>query len=84
MKAFLLVVLKNLGAMFLTQKVAIWALRLLAKQTENKIDDNVIELVASAYRNDVPAMQSAIEALADLTSYRIKRAKEKSAEEETE
>lgn len=65
MKPFLLKVLKNLGAAFLTEKMAIWGARMAASFTTNKIDDNVVDLIAAASANDPEAMRTAIEAIAN-------------------
>lgn len=65
MKAFLSVLIKNLLAMFLTRRVAVWALRLAAKQTDNLIDDYAIEFVDAAYENDEERVKAAIEKLLD-------------------
>ena len=65
MKLFLLTVLKNSGAAFLTEKMAIWGARMAASFTTNKIDDNVVNLIAAASANDPEGMRKAIEAIAN-------------------
>ena len=65
MKLFLLTVLKNLGAAFLTEKMAIWGALMAASFTSNKIGDDVVKLIAAASANDPEAMRTAIEAIAD-------------------
>lgn len=66
MKIVLARIIQNLIAMALTEKVVLWAVKLAAKKTENKIDDNVVQLLEAAYKNDVVALQEAVENLADL------------------
>lgn len=63
MSAFLKILLKNIGAAFLTKKMSIWGLRLIAKYTTNKVDDNVIDFVEAAANNDSEGMQVALEKL---------------------
>lgn len=61
MKALVAVLLKNLVGLLVTEKMIIWALKFAASQTTNKIDDNVVEIVIAAYKNDSKAFQEAIE-----------------------
>ncbi len=49
-------ILFNIARMFLTKTVAIWALKLAAKHTKNKIDDNVVGLAEAGYNNDPEKM----------------------------
>lgn len=52
---------QNLLIMALNKTVILWALRLAAKQTDNKIDDNVIEVVDAAYEADTERLKSSVE-----------------------
>lgn len=63
MKYIIIKILKNLGTMFLTKKVVLWALRLAAKSTKNKIDDNVINIVEAAYDNNPQKLMDAAETI---------------------
>jgi hypothetical protein len=62
-KSVLLTIGTNLVSMFMTKTVILWALKLATKQTENKVDDNVVLLVEAAYNNDSAAFQAATEEL---------------------
>jgi len=62
-KSVLLTIGTNLVSMFMTKTVILWALKLATKQTENKVDDNVVLLVEAAYNNDPTAFQAATEEL---------------------
>ena len=53
----------NIGKMILTKTVALWALKLAAKQTDNIVDDNVVKLAEAAYNNDQVGVMQAGEAL---------------------
>lgn len=52
---------QNLLIMALNKTVILWALRLAAKQTDNKIDDNVIEVVDAAYEADTERLKASVE-----------------------
>ena len=65
MKAALLLLFKNFGAALLTQHMIMFLLGLIAKLTNNKIDDNVIGLIDAGFANDVPAMKVYLEYLAE-------------------
>lgn len=56
-------ILLNLVRLIFTKKVAIWAVKLWAKHTENKIDDNVVALIEAGMASDLPGMQKAVEGL---------------------
>jgi hypothetical protein len=62
-KSVLLTIGTNLVSMFMTKTVILWALKLATKQTENKVDDNVVLLVEAAYNNDSASFQAATEEL---------------------
>ena len=65
MKAALLLLFKNFGAALLTQHMIMFLLGLIAKLTDNKIDDSVIGLIDAGFSNDVPTMKLYIERLAE-------------------
>lgn len=56
-------ILKNIAKMFLTKTVALWALRLAAESTKNKVDDNIVKLAKAGYENNPEQMMIAGEAL---------------------
>lgn len=54
----------NLIGMLMTKAMILWGLKFAAKQTKNKIDDDIVLLVEGAYDNDEEKVRAAIEALA--------------------
>lgn len=42
-----------------TKHMLIWALRLVAKRTDNKLDDPAVDLLEAGLNNDAEAMQKA-------------------------
>ena len=65
MKAALLLLVKNFGAAFVSRHMIIWGLKLTARYTDNKVDDHVVALVEAAYENNIPAIKSSIEGIAE-------------------
>jgi hypothetical protein len=63
MKLVLIQIVKNLVGMLVTKHMIFWALELAAKQTSNKIDDNLLGLVRGAYDNDPDKVKESAEAL---------------------
>lgn len=63
LKVVALKLIKNAIAMALTKKVALWAVKLAVHQTENKIDDNVVDLLEGCYDNDSDKVMKAVEKL---------------------
>lgn len=63
MKTAIVYLLKKLVAMLVTKKMIFWALELAAKQTDNKIDDNVIRLIKAAYDGDDAGFRAAVEGI---------------------
>lgn len=57
-------VVKNVIGMLVTEKMILWGLKFAVKQTKNSVDDNVVNLVEAAYKNDAAKFQAAIEATA--------------------
>lgn len=49
----------------MAKPMAFWALRFLAKQTENKLDDHAVELVISLVENDMSGARIEIKALVE-------------------
>jgi|APSaa5957512576_1039674.scaffolds.fasta_scaffold478277_2 hypothetical protein len=54
----------NLVKLLISKKMITWALRFLAKQTDNEIDDSVVLLVDGAMQSDESKIQLAVETLA--------------------
>ena len=73
MKTFIILLLKNIGAAFLTKKMSIWGLKLLTSFTSNKIDDNVVVFVEAAANNDEQAMKEALEILVEIAREKYKK-----------
>ena len=73
MKTFIILLLKNIGAAFLTKKMSIWGLKLLTSFTSNKIDDNVVIFVEAAANNDEKAMKEALEILVEIARQKYKK-----------
>lgn len=64
MKLLIAKIIKNLITMFVSEKMIIWGLQFATKQTKNKIDDNVVDIVIAGYEADEAAMKKALEGLA--------------------
>jgi hypothetical protein len=63
MKLVIIQIFKNLIGMLISKHMIFWALELAAKQTSNKVDDNLLGLVRGAYDNDVDKVKESAEAL---------------------
>lgn len=81
MKTAILLLLRNVGAAFLTRHMVIWLLKLLSQYTDNKIDDHVIGLVDAAFKNDVAGMKASLAKLIERIDLIIKRRRMGVAEE---
>lgn len=55
----------NVLKMLLTKTVILWGLKLAAKQTDNKIDDYVIDVVEAGYDGDTEKFQKSVELLVE-------------------
>lgn len=62
---FAAVLIKNLIAMMITEKMVVWCLKLAVKKTENKIDDNCVLLIEACYENDNIKLKEAIKGLSE-------------------
>lgn len=76
MKAALILLFRNFGAALLTRHMVLLLLRLAAKFTENKIDDNVVGLIDSGFKNDINSMQWYIEAISDQIEIELRKRRE--------
>lgn len=63
MHLFIKTMTKNLVLMLVRWPMIKWILTLMAKQTTNKIDDNIILLVDAAYNKDEETFKVALEAI---------------------
>lgn len=76
MKAALILLFRNFGAALLTRHMVLLLLRLAAKFTENKIDDNVVGLIDAGFKNDINSMQWYIEAISDQIEIELRKRRE--------
>lgn len=76
MKAALILLFRNFGAALLTRHMVLLLLRLAAKFTENKIDDNVVGLIDAGFKNDINSMQWYIEAISNEVEIELRKRRE--------
>ena len=63
MKTAIILMLKNLATMFISQAMIFWVLDKYTKYTDNLIDDNVVLIVKGAFENDVDLVKKGIDGL---------------------
>lgn len=63
MHLFIKTLAKNLVLMLVRWPMVKWVLSLMAKQTTNQINDNIIQLVDAAYNKDEQAFKLALEVI---------------------
>ena len=76
MKAALILLFRNFGAALLTRHMVLLLLRLAAKFTENKIDDNVVGLINAGFKSDIESMQWYIEAISNEVEIELRKRRE--------
>lgn len=65
MKIILAKMLKTIIGALITEKMIIWGLEFSAKQTKNKVDDNLVLIAKSAYKSDIEGIQEGIKKLTE-------------------
>nr|WP_282764949.1 hypothetical protein [Alteromonas macleodii] len=76
MKAALILLFRNFGAALLTRHMVLFLLKLAAKFTENKIDDNVVGLINAGFKSDIESMQWYIEAISNEVEIELRKRRE--------
>lgn len=76
MKAALILLFRNFGAALLTRHMVLFLLKLAAKFTENKIDDNVVGLINAGFKSDIDSMQWYIEAISNEVEIELRKRRE--------
>ena len=76
MKAALILLFSNFGAALLTRHMVLFLLKLAAKFTENKIDDNVVGLINAGFKSDIESMQWYIEAISNEVEIELRKRRE--------
>ena len=76
MKAALIHLFRNFGAALLTRHMVLFLLKLAAKFTENKIDDNVVGLINAGFKSDIESMQWYIEAISNEVEIELRKRRE--------
>lgn len=76
MKAALILLFRNFGAALLTRHMVLFLLKLAAKFTENKIDDNVVGLINAGFESDIESMQWYIEAVSNEVEIELRERRE--------
>lgn len=64
-KTLLVKIGTNLIGMLMTEKMILWGMRFAAKQSKNSVDDNLVDLVEAAYKNDAEKFQTSVSKLTD-------------------
>ncbi|GFD70929.1 hypothetical protein KUL113_03490 [Tenacibaculum sp. KUL113] len=76
MKAALILLFRNFGAALLTRHMVLFLLKLAAKFTENKIDDNVVGLIEAGFKSDIESLQWYIEAISNEVEIELRERRE--------
>ena len=76
MKAALILLFRNFGAALLTRHMVMFLLKLAAKFTENKIDDNVVGLINAGFKSDIESMHWYIEAISNEVEIELRKRRE--------
>ena len=63
MQAMFLLLLKGFAKATLTKHFIIWALKMYAKFSKNKVDDNVVLIVEGSLSSDVEKIKKGVEGL---------------------
>lgn len=79
MKLILIRILKNIGMALIAKPMLFWGARMVSKSSDNLVDDNIIDVVESAYDGDLEKLERSLKAtLTEIQKEIVKAKKAKS------